>query len=223
MRFWLALLFFLFVPPAFGQTSLLGDAQTPGTLVYERAKFGTPMTPTQIGQMLNAVAVAHRSAGWKLLAKPSGNNCPQPVTNTRVSCDYLVFGPTGQGFDVLRDQEGAGTVAWNQGDSFTAERYVEPVGDAPQPDPNPQPPPFDPSSLWSAIRELQASRDAHQQEIQAIARDAGDAKAEAAKANAGVDLLAGKVTALEARPVVTSCRATANLGFARIPISCSVQ
>lgn len=70
------------------------------------AKFNTypkPMTKAQQGEMLNAVAA--QFPGWKLLGKKSGNNCPMP-NGTLISCDYLVYGPTVTGFDVI-GSEGA--------------------------------------------------------------------------------------------------------------------
>ncbi len=51
-------------PPPGGQpASLLTDVQT------ERAKYGTPMSPAELGTLLNTVAWNNRSAGWGLSRK----------------------------------------------------------------------------------------------------------------------------------------------------------
>lgn len=111
--------------PLYAQPSLLGDLQA------ERSHFGTPMSKADVGKMLNDVAAKNWGAdpvhpAWVLLSKPSGNNCPSPA-GPPISCDYLVYGPTGQGFDILEDSEGAATPTWNRGDSFGPDRFVQPA------------------------------------------------------------------------------------------------
>lgn len=152
--FWLALLEAL---PAHGQDSLLSTLQT------IRAEYPTPMSKAQNGELL--VRVAASRVGWVLLAKPSGNHCP--AAGTFVSCDYLIFAATGQGFDVLRDSEGAGIPVWNRGDSFKPDRYVyvlPPTVTAPpvvvQPPVFPPPPP----DLGPVLTRLQDVKDALQQQ-----------------------------------------------------------
>lgn len=100
-------------PPGTQPASLLADLQE------ERAKFPTPMTPSQLGQLLNNVAYKNRAAGWVLLGKASGNNCPSP-TGPLVSCDYLVHRGTMYGYDVLIDEGGAATPAWQGPDTSIA-------------------------------------------------------------------------------------------------------
>lgn len=97
-------------PPGTQPASLLADLQE------ERAKFPTPMTPSQLGQLLNNVAYKNRAAGWVLLGKASGNNCPSP-TGPLVSCDYLVHRGTMYGYDVLIDEGGAATPSWQGPDT----------------------------------------------------------------------------------------------------------
>lgn len=93
-------------PPA----SLLSDVQA------ERVKYGTPMTPTEIGKLLNAVAWKNKDAGWMLVGKTGGTNCPSP-SGALISCDYLVYQPTIAGYDVFTDVEGAGTPTWSGPDA----------------------------------------------------------------------------------------------------------
>ena len=103
------------------------------TLLVLRASYPTPMSKAQAGELLTVTAQMH--PGWVLLSKPSGNNCP--AMQTRVACDYLVWAATGQGFDVLRDEEGDAEPVWQRGDVFTPDRYVLV---SPLPDPGTPPP-----------------------------------------------------------------------------------
>ena len=93
------------VRPTLAQTSLLDDVRA------ERAKYGALMTPAQVAQMLNAVVWNHRSEGWGLLRKGSGNSCP--LGQTFVSCDILIHAPSIQHFDVLRDAENTALPQWS--------------------------------------------------------------------------------------------------------------
>jgi hypothetical protein len=74
-----------------------------------------------------------------LLRKLAGNNCP--ALGTLVSCDYIIHAQSGQGFDVLQDQEGQAIPTWNQGDRFTPADYVWVVGPPVTPAPTPYPTP----------------------------------------------------------------------------------
>ena len=93
-------------PSTSAPTSLLSDIQA------ERLKYGTPMTPAEIGKLLNTVAWNNRGNGWVLLGKPSGTNCPMP-NGVLISCDFLVHRPTIKGYDVLGDIEGPANPTWS--------------------------------------------------------------------------------------------------------------
>jgi hypothetical protein len=96
-----------------------GGGFTPGTepasllssVQAERIKYGTPMTATQLGTLLNTVAWNNRNAGWGLLSKTSGNRCPSPAGE--ISCDILFHQPTGLHYDVLIDSEGEARPTWS--------------------------------------------------------------------------------------------------------------
>jgi len=87
--------------------SLLSDLQA------ERANYGTPMTPAELGQLLNTVAWNNRGAGWGLSGKDFGNFCPSPVGS--IACDILHHQPTNLIYDVFTDSEGAATPTWGSG------------------------------------------------------------------------------------------------------------
>lgn len=110
----------LFTPSwTLAQTSLLP------TLQQVRTEFPQDWTHEDRGTFLNKVAWTHRADGWGLLRKPGGNRCPTPQ-GIDISCDYLVFGPTMQGFDVLGDET---TPTWRVGDNFstTPGRFLLPI------------------------------------------------------------------------------------------------
>jgi len=126
-------------------TSLAAQASLLPTLEALRIAYPANWTHADRGAYLNAVAFKHKDEGWGLLAKPGGNRCPTPQM-VDVSCDYLVYRPTMQGFDVLADET---TPVWQAGDIFTSEpeRWVAPVSTGgpvpvPVPDPVPVPPPI---------------------------------------------------------------------------------
>ena len=93
------------IPPPPAPVSLLVDVQA------ERTKYGVPMTPEEIGKLLNAVAWKNKDTGWVLLGKSGGNNCPAPG-GALISCDFLVYAPTLSGYDVIGAQEEEGTPTW---------------------------------------------------------------------------------------------------------------
>lgn len=196
------LFLFLFAVPAFAQ-SVVAD------LTDARASYPTPMSQAQIGELLTGVATRH--PGFVLLRKDTGNHCPTPM-GIFVACDILVDASSGQGYDVLRDQEGAGAVQWALSDRFPVERFVRPITvPVPVPTPIPQPVPvptpvFDPAPLLERIDRLEAAL------LDLDARTHADTEHQRVW-----------LTELQARPIVTGCKARADLGFARIPVSCEVK
>lgn len=141
--------------PAFAQTPL-------ETLSAARQRYGTPMTKGEAAELLNLVAWSHREAGWRLLGKRSGNNCPQPQTGALISCDFLVHVPSLQGYDVLIAEDESGIPSWQGPNDLTgaitngSRTIVEPVlpmGAEPTPT-NPQPTPsLDLAALLRAIQD----------------------------------------------------------------------
>lgn len=108
--------------------SLLSDLQA------ERAKYGAIISHADAGKLLNAVAWKNRDAGWGLLGKSSGNNCPLNGTGQPISCDWLVHQPSGLGLDVLSDGpgivngqpvNGKATPQWGNG--YPETNWVAPV------------------------------------------------------------------------------------------------
>lgn len=86
----------LLAAPAFAQSTPFE------TLNAYRQQYPTPMSEAQIGELLNRTAWDYRDQGMKLLGKPAGANCPTP-SGVRISCDYLVHGPSVTGHDVFQD------------------------------------------------------------------------------------------------------------------------
>lgn len=132
--------------PSAAQSSLLADLQA------ERSHYGASMTSAQVAEMLNAVAWAHRSEGWGMLRKGSGNSCP--LRDTYISCDILIHAPSINHYDTLIDAEGRAEPTWNLvgpcvlGPSSGCEmsRFLAPFDPgggtvAPGPTPTPQPVP----------------------------------------------------------------------------------
>src|SRR3990167_4158789 len=116
---------FLFVPgPALAQQTILE------TLQQVRAEYPADWSHEDRGEYLNKVAFLRSRMGedFGLLRKPGGNRCPTPQ-GVDVSCDYLVYRPTIDGYDVLGDET---TPIFNLGDSFVSqpERWIPPVAPA---------------------------------------------------------------------------------------------
>ena len=108
--------------PAFAQTSLQP------TLEQLRPEYPTPMSPAQLAELLDRVAWLHRSEGWGLLRKDTGNRCPLS-NGVPVSCDFLFHLPSRQGFDVLIRSDTDAVPAW-QGPvdlSTAVSRFIAPI------------------------------------------------------------------------------------------------
>jgi hypothetical protein len=153
--------------PALAQPSLLS------TLQAFRAQYPTPMSAGQKAELL--VRTAQTSPGWVLLLKmPPSTSCPTSW-GALVACDILIYAATGQGYDVLIDQDNAARPSWQPSDVFTPDRFVAVPGAVPAPMPPPvpvpvpMPPPVPPLEFSAAIQRLydQAEKN-HKEALEAI-------------------------------------------------------
>lgn len=171
-------------------TSVVAQESLLPTLIELRRQYPTPMSPTHLGEFLTRAAQSQH--GWVLLRKNTGNRCPTPM-GVDASCDYLVYAPTGQGFDVLENIEGPAIPRWNKGDSFNSDLYLAPPLTVPGPPPTPPTPPDQnpspqPASgndldallallaehdtqMRTAIEMLRMQLDAHTQKLESLAAD----------------------------------------------------
>jgi len=122
----LAMAFWLCAAPLLAQTSLLP------TLQRIRPEYpGNPSDP-QVAELLNRTAWEHRSLGWGLYKKSSGQTCPAPQGVT-ISCDIMLNAVHKTWFDVLSDSDGAAIPTWRYGGlcgldaTGTCDRFVAPV------------------------------------------------------------------------------------------------
>lgn len=107
-----------------------GSAVTPfETLKSLRRNYPTPMSADQLGELLNAVAWAHKDQGYGVFAKPSGGNCRQPRTGILISRDILAL-KDGHAYDVLMDAEGAAKPTWGEKEPGDGSRWRAPVDPA---------------------------------------------------------------------------------------------
>ncbi len=107
-------------PPPQEPPSLLADVQA------ERGNYGTPMTPQELSNLLNTVAWINQGAGWGLLSKPSGNNCP--FASGPIACDILFHRPSRLVYDVLIDSNNQAIPSWNLvGPENDLSRWFAPV------------------------------------------------------------------------------------------------
>ena len=87
-----------------------------------RPTYPTPMSKAQLSDLLNRAA--SQKPGWGMLRKDSGNNCPTPYPGISISCDWMVYGPTRWGYDILRDQESAASVVRGDGEALSAGQEI---------------------------------------------------------------------------------------------------
>lgn len=105
-----------------------------------RPTYPTPMSKAQLSDMLNRAA--SQKPGWGMLRKDAGNNCPTPYPGISISCDWMVYGPTRWGYDILSDQENRATVVRSDGDALSAgQEIVYPWPTEAAPTPPVEPPP----------------------------------------------------------------------------------
>ena len=157
----------LVTSPALAQNSLLP------TLQQVRGEFPQDWSHEDRGMFLNKVAWIHRAEGWGLLHKPGGNKCPTQQ-HVDVSCDYLVYKPTMQGFDVLSNET---VPVWQLGDSFITqpERWIPPVAAEIVPPDAPGPVPTQPTELLQRVITIeQVVADIRQQNMEHEILDAAE-------------------------------------------------
>lgn len=87
------------------------------SLHAERAKYGGTMTNAEAGQLLNAVAYAHRATGWGLSRKDGGNHAALPFVGN-IAVDILQLQPSNYIFDVLGSSGGGGPTVVQCGTSI---------------------------------------------------------------------------------------------------------
>lgn len=157
------------VPPVETPTvmpdSLLADLQAERAKYPERLEFST-----DAADILNAVAWKHRSDGWGLSAKPSGNAVHSIAHSQPVAYDILHHKPTDTLWDVATGEWENFIPQWSQAEHHhNPERPwlapVQPLSDvpAPTPEPSPEPPRVEPAPVVckcdEVLAELQALRD----------------------------------------------------------------
>lgn len=175
-------------------------------LVTARARFGPLVSRGEIGIILNEVAWKHRAEGLGLLVKPNGNNCPQPGTGVRVSCDWLVNLVTHRGGDVLAaatndDFSPAPGLPQNSkmDEAFDETAFlppVEPMGGTGGTVPSTPPPPPDLEAA-RAIADLSRRIDAMAEQLDALAR----AVANAPDIRDQLSAVTEQLIALKTRPI----------------------
>ena len=220
----------LVAAPAGAQSSLLGD------VIAARQAYGPTLSRADVGALLNAVAWTHRAAGWGLLSKPTGANCPH--AGTAIACDILVHAPSGLHFDVLIDAENVARPTWDNKGPIDLARFLAPIDAGPV---TPAPgstgqttvssdvtPGWVPlvarlEALERAVQALNATVPAVEQRVDEARAVAADAAGQADTLAARLAAVADQVAAIAGRPIPIACAAALNLGATRIPISCRLQ
>lgn len=133
--FSLSIFFITFHTLQADDTNLISDIQT------VRAKYGDYISHEQAAKILDTVAWNHKSEGWGLLNKPSGNNCP--LGSVPISCDFLFNKNSGNGYDIFGSGPGicngisaAGhaTARFSLAGSEDITRWIAPIDPASLPD-----------------------------------------------------------------------------------------
>ena len=191
-----------------------------GTMNRLRANYGQ-LDRSTAGEFLNAVAWEHRADGVALLGKKSGNNCDQPRTGVLVSCDFLVNRITKRGADVLIAWDAAGTPVFNGFHEDMTEALAN--GSRTLVDPvSPKvvlPPPPDPT-LVERIRVLESQLAQLTNALAHLSETTDEHIRIVIEGVASVEL---RLERLEQRVPNIQCEASANLGFARIPVRCTIK
>jgi hypothetical protein len=203
------------------------DTPLVATLRAVRAKYPELINQAQAGAILNETAWIHRGDGIVLLGKTGGNNCPQPNTGARVSCDFLVDSNTKRGWDLLTgspDASGpAPTGVTGQGDgedlsgalasgARTLVSPVDPNGSGPGPDPTPTPgtkgDKGDPGPQGPAGPQGPKGDPGDSANVDALQAQVNDLKAQ--------------IEALKAIRIPIGCKASLNLGATKIGLHCEL-
>ena len=126
-----------------GAVSLMPQSLLP---VVEQVRAEYPaanLTPDQLGELVNEVA--RRAGGpWGTLDKPSGTNCPLPVSGRRVACDVVFNRETGHHYDILVASEETAIPSWQDNGLAELSRWIAPETPGGEPLPDPLPPPVPP-------------------------------------------------------------------------------
>lgn len=214
-------------------TARAQDGQSPNILATVqrlRAEYPTPMSPAQVGELLNRIAWEHRAEGWGLLRKTGGTMCPVPQGG-HASCDILIHGPSVRHFDVLADAESVATPVWRDvgpcvlgpSSGCAMANFLAPVQPAGQPEPVPPQPVPDPniSRLFEQMKALTQTVEALR--VWADERFAAQHMQQQAL-GAELSTVARRVDLLEARPVLSQCFARGRvLGLIGVDIECRLE
>lgn len=208
--------------------------QEPASLIDDvralRAGYPSTLSPAQLGELLNRVAWKNRAAGWGLLAKPGGNNCPAP-SGVLVGCDILFHKPSGLHYDVLgaAGDPGGSIPSWSADGPMDVSRWVastDPGGaSAPAPTPTPTPAPDQTAALRAQIDGLQQQLAYMTQHAKDLDQQVADVQALQHQAEAARDQAQAALAAERAKPVPTGGTCSVNMpAVARIlGIHCTVN
>jgi hypothetical protein len=116
------------------------------TVVAVRSKYGKPLGTENAYKVSNEVAWMHRTEGFGLRRKTSGNNYNGFAT------DIVFHKPTNMLVDILGDSENAGNPQWNEVGPGNPDEWVAPTGPTP---PNPPDPPVPPTDLEARVLALE--------------------------------------------------------------------